>query len=67
METIAAGSWIDIFFLILCLYTIYIAVSRGPQREILRIIGVLVGSFFAFQHYPLVAQFIADKLIEVLK
>jgi len=42
---------IDIFFLILCLRIIYIAVSRGIVSEGFKLIGTLLGGLCAFRWY----------------
>jgi uncharacterized membrane protein required for colicin V production len=52
---------IDLLFLILCLRIIYIAISYGFICEFFKTAGLLLGSFFAFQYYPLV-NIIAEAL-----
>ncbi len=66
MEVSGISALIDIFFLILCLRVIYIAVSRGIPSESFKLAGLLIGSFLAFAYYPYVGKVINDK-IPILK
>ena len=62
MGVFTQANFIDLFFLILCLRIIYIAVSRGALREGFKLMGLLAGSLCAFHFYVLIAQRLSSKL-----
>ena len=62
MGVFTQANFIDIFFLILCLRIIYIAVSRGSLREGFKLMGLLVGGLSAFHFYVIVAQRLSSNL-----
>jgi len=55
-------TFIDLIFLILCLRVVYIAISRGIVSESFKLVGLLLGSFFAFHYYFLLANKISDTI-----
>ena len=55
-------SFIDLFFLILCLGTIYVSISRGLLCEIFKVVGLLLGAFAAFHFYLLLSIKISGKM-----
>ncbi len=62
MEISGLQVTIDLAFLTLCLVSIYIAISRGILNEGLKIIGLLVGLFFAFQYHTFLGNSIKNKI-----
>ncbi|UCC95168.1 MAG: CvpA family protein [Candidatus Omnitrophota bacterium] len=63
MEAIKRVGLIDFLFLLLVLRIGYIAVSKGVTAEIFKTLGISIGSFFAFQYYPSLAEQINKKVI----
>jgi len=63
MEVTFKAEFIDLFFLILCLRVIYIAVSRGLVSENFRIAGIFVSSFFAFQYFASLGDNLQTKVL----
>ena len=62
MKIFGSQIFIDLVFLILCLRVIYISISRGIVREIFKLTGLFLGSFFAFHYYFSLANNISDKI-----
>jgi len=62
MEISGSQTFIDLFFLILCLRVVYISISRGIVSESFKLIGLLLGAFFAFHYYYSFADKISDKI-----
>ena len=62
MEISGSQTFIDLIFLILCLRVVYIAISRGIVSESFKLVGLLLGSFFAFHYYSFLADKISDKI-----
>lgn len=62
MEISGNQTFIDLAFLILCLRVVYISISRGIVCEIFKLVGLLLGSFFAFHYYSSLADKISDKI-----
>ena len=55
-------SLIDLFFLILCLGTIYVSILKGFLCEMFKITGLLLGALFAFHYYPFISTKISGKI-----
>jgi len=62
MEISGSQALIDLFFLILLLRIIYIAVLKGVLRESFKVAGFLVGSLIAFQYYSIFADQVTRKI-----
>jgi len=62
MEITLAQACIDSFFLLLCLGTIYSAISKGLLSEILKSSGLVLGSVLAFQFYLFIGEKIQDRV-----
>ena len=62
MEISGSQTFIDLFFLILCLRVVYISISRGIVSESFKLAGLLLGAFFAFHYYYSFADKISDKI-----
>jgi len=54
-------SFIDLFFLILCLVTIYVSISKGLLCEMFKITGLLLGALCAFHYYPFISTKLSGK------
>ncbi len=63
MEQPAGAVFIDLFFLLLCVRILYISVSRGILGEVIKIIGLLSGAFFAFQYYSFVGNTVGQSIL----
>lgn len=63
MEISGSQAFIDLFFLILLLRIICIAVLKGVLRESFKVAGLLVGSLIAFQHYSIFADKVTQKIL----
>ncbi|MCF7908376.1 MAG: CvpA family protein [Candidatus Omnitrophica bacterium] len=60
------SSWtvfIDLLFLLLCVRILYISVSRGIVCEIIKIVGLLFGVFFAFQYYSFIGDTVGKSIL----
>jgi uncharacterized membrane protein required for colicin V production len=62
MNIVGKPGIIDIFFLILFLRVVYVAVSRGALREASRVVGLISAAFFAFHYYPNLADLVQAKV-----
>jgi len=62
MEISGSQTFIDLFFLILCLRVVYISISRGIVSESFKLTGLLLGAFLAFHYYYSFADKISDKI-----
>jgi len=62
MEISGSQTLIDLVFLILCLRVVYSSISRGIVCESFKLVGLLLGSFFAFHYYFSLADKISDKI-----
>ncbi|MFA7676649.1 MAG: CvpA family protein [Candidatus Omnitrophota bacterium] len=62
MEIFARASLIDLIFIIFCVRILYISVVRGPVCEFFKLLGLLAGSFFAFQYYIIAADNIKTQV-----
>ena len=62
MEIFGSQTFIDLFFLILCLRVVYISISRGIVSESFKLTGLLLGAFFAFHYYSSLADKISNKV-----
>lgn len=62
MEIFGRAGLIDLFFLIICLRIFYISISRGFLSESFKILGLLSGSFFAFQYYFFIGGILSKRI-----
>ncbi|MFH1504888.1 MAG: CvpA family protein [Candidatus Omnitrophota bacterium] len=63
MEIFGRQVVIDLIFLIFCLGTVYSAVSKGVIPELFKTIGLLAGTFLAFQYYPFLSTVLCEKIL----
>lgn len=62
MEQSAVAAFVDVIFVIICLRIIYIAAARGVFCEAIKLVGLLIGSFFAFQYYSLLGSTVGQSI-----
>lgn len=63
MEQPAGAVFIDLLFLLLCVRILYISVSRGVVSEIIKLVGLLIGAFFAFQYYSFLGDTVGESIL----
>ena len=63
MEQPVGAVFIDLLFLLLCVRILYISVSRGVVCEIIKIAGLLIGAFFAFQYYSFLGDTVGESIL----
>jgi len=63
MEQPVGSVFIDLLFLLLCVRILYISVSRGVVYEIIKIVGLLIGAFFAFQYYSFLGDTVGKSIL----
>lgn len=53
---------VDLFFLILILRVVYIAISKGVLCEIFKAAGLLIASIFSFHYYYILGDYIGKRV-----
>lgn len=67
MEISAEQAFVDLFFLILFLRVVYIAISRGILCEIFKAVGLFIATIFAFHYYFSFGNYVNKKILLVSK